>query len=127
MLGTDQYILASLRSVYLQVRQAYASYNYASAFSSLVLFCRQRYALPLLHAGYTRELTRPSSLLSSSRLSRFYFEAAKRRLYFLAPDCLERRSSQTALAEILDVLTRLLAPITSFLAEEVLCSSYFRA
>jgi isoleucyl-tRNA synthetase len=53
------------------------------------------------------------------RLSRFYFESAKRRLYFLDPDCLERRSSQTALEEILDVLTRLLAPITSFLAEEV--------
>jgi isoleucyl-tRNA synthetase len=43
VLGIDQYILASLHSLYQQVQHAYETYNYASAYSSLVLFCRQRY------------------------------------------------------------------------------------
>jgi valyl-tRNA synthetase len=46
MLGIDQYILASLHSLYQQVQHAYETYNYASAYSSLVLFCRQRYQYP---------------------------------------------------------------------------------
>ena len=52
-------------------------------------------------------------------LSAFYFDVLKDRLYTSSPNSLGRRSAQTALWRIAEVLARLLAPIMSFTADEV--------
>jgi isoleucyl-tRNA synthetase len=52
-------------------------------------------------------------------LSSFYNDISKDRLYTLAPRSRERRSAQTALYLMADGLTRLLAPILSFTADEL--------
>jgi isoleucyl-tRNA synthetase len=52
-------------------------------------------------------------------LSAFYFDVLKDRLYTSAPKSTSRRSAQTAIWRIGEVLVRLLAPIMSFTCEEV--------
>jgi isoleucyl-tRNA synthetase len=52
-------------------------------------------------------------------LSAFYFDVLKDRLYTYAPGSHGRRSAQTAIWRIGEVLVRLLAPILSFTADEV--------
>ncbi|MCL2530519.1 MAG: class I tRNA ligase family protein, partial [Coriobacteriia bacterium] len=52
-------------------------------------------------------------------LSAVIMDALKDRLYSDAPKSLERRSAQTALANILEVLVRVMAPIMSFTCDEV--------
>jgi isoleucyl-tRNA synthetase len=52
-------------------------------------------------------------------LSNIYFDVLKDRLYTSAKKSKARRSAQTALYRLLDALVRLLAPLTSFTAEEV--------
>ncbi|MDP2599128.1 MAG: class I tRNA ligase family protein, partial [Deltaproteobacteria bacterium] len=51
--------------------------------------------------------------------SAVYFDILKDRLYTEAKGGVKRRSAQTVLFQILDTLTRLMAPIFSFTAEEV--------
>lgn len=52
-------------------------------------------------------------------LSSLYFDIVKDRLYTAGKDSLTRRSSQTVLYEILNVLTRMLVPVTPHLAEDI--------
>lgn len=52
-------------------------------------------------------------------MSAFYLDILKDRLYTSATHSLARRSAQTALWHILDTITRLMAPILPFTAEEV--------
>ncbi|MBN2059742.1 MAG: isoleucine--tRNA ligase [Deltaproteobacteria bacterium] len=52
-------------------------------------------------------------------LSSFYLDIIKDRLYVSPPNSIARRSAQTAMYEILQVLIRLMAPILSFTADEV--------
>jgi isoleucyl-tRNA synthetase len=52
-------------------------------------------------------------------LSAVYFDALKDRLYSEAPKSLARRSAQTVLLNILEMLVRQLAPILSFTCDEV--------
>jgi isoleucyl-tRNA synthetase len=54
----------------------------------------------------------------SEELGGFYLDVLKDRLYTTAPGSVARRSAQTALVLIRDVLLRLMAPILSFTAEE---------
>ncbi len=54
-----------------------------------------------------------------TELSAFYFDVLKDRLYISAPKSKARRSAQTAIWRIGEALTRLLAPIMTFTAEEV--------
>ena len=49
----------------------------------------------------------------------FYLDILKDRLYTFAADSRERRSSQTALYEMLPLLTCIMAPVISFTADEV--------
>jgi isoleucyl-tRNA synthetase len=51
-------------------------------------------------------------------LSAVYMDALKDRLYSEAPDSPRRRSAQTVLMNVLEVLVRVLSPIISFTAEE---------
>src|SRR4029077_12239346 len=52
-------------------------------------------------------------------LSAFYADVSKDRLYTFAARSPERRSAQTAMYRIADGLTRLIAPILSFTADEL--------
>ncbi|MBC7267059.1 MAG: isoleucine--tRNA ligase [Coriobacteriia bacterium] len=64
----------------------------------------------VFHAVYTYCVT---------DLSAVYLDVLKDRLYADAPGWASRRSAQTALAEILRTLVRLLAPVLTFTTEEV--------
>jgi isoleucyl-tRNA synthetase len=52
-------------------------------------------------------------------MSSFYLDVLKDRLYTFKSDSVERRVAQWVLYQILSVMTRLMAPILSFTAEEV--------
>ena len=52
-------------------------------------------------------------------LSSFYLDIIKDRLYTSPPKSIARRSAQTAMNEILEVLVRLMAPLLSFTADEI--------
>lgn len=52
-------------------------------------------------------------------MSSFYLDIIKDRLYCEVPNGKARRAAQTTMYRILDVLTRMLAPILSFTAEEI--------
>lgn len=52
-------------------------------------------------------------------MSAFYLDIIKDRLYTEGTDSVERRSAQTVMTEILVTLTKMIAPILSFTAEEI--------
>jgi isoleucyl-tRNA synthetase len=52
-------------------------------------------------------------------LSSFYLDIIKDRLYVSPPKSVARRSAQSAMNEILEVIIRLMAPVLSFTADEV--------
>ncbi len=90
----DQYALQELFVLNQEVLQAYDEYNF----------------------------TRVSQLLSnycSVTLSAFYLDIIKDRLYVEKNDGIARRSAQTVCYAILDTLTKLMAPILSFTAEQL--------
>ncbi|XP_026211408.1 isoleucine--tRNA ligase, mitochondrial isoform X2 [Anabas testudineus] len=90
----DQYMLHLLREFSIKVTDAYSEFDAGRVIRTLQAF-----------------LTRD--------LSSFYFSIIKDRLYCEPEDSLGRRSCQTALEEILDGVTRAIAPILPHLAEEV--------
>ncbi|XP_054470009.1 isoleucine--tRNA ligase, mitochondrial isoform X4 [Anoplopoma fimbria] len=90
----DQYMLHLLRDYSIKVTDAYSEFDAGRA-------------IRVLQAFITREL------------SSFYFSIIKDRLYCDPDDSLGRRSCQTVLEEILDGVTRSIAPILPHLAEEV--------
>lgn len=90
----DQYMLHLLREYSIKVTDAYSEFDAGRA-------------IRLLQAFISRDL------------SSFYFSIIKDRLYCEPEDSLGRRSCQTALEEILDGVTRSVAPILPHLAEEV--------
>jgi isoleucyl-tRNA synthetase len=53
------------------------------------------------------------------KLSAFYLDVLKDRLYVNAPDAAGRRAAQTVLYEILSAMVRLIAPVLPFTAEEI--------
>jgi isoleucyl-tRNA synthetase len=60
-------------------------------------------------------------------MSNFYLDIIKDRLYCEARDGLRRRSAQTALFLILDTMTRIMAPILAYTADEIWQSMPHRA
>ncbi len=89
----DQYILARTAEVDAKIRAAYDAFEFHRAYHAL------------------NEYT-------NTDLSALYFDVLKDRLYTFAPSHPGRRSAQTALWRIAEALTRLVAPILSFTAEE---------
>lgn len=76
----------------------------------------------ILHAYQQQDFTAIFHLLAdyvTSDLSSFYLDIVKDRLYVEYAAGSKRRSAQTACWFILDTLTRLMAPILSFTAEQV--------
>ena len=90
----DQYILARLAEVDKKIRAAYDSFEFHRAYHALNEF-------------------------TNTDLSALYLDVLKDRLYTFAPNHPARRSAQTALWHIAEALTRLIAPILSFTADEV--------
>ncbi|MDE1155723.1 MAG: isoleucine--tRNA ligase [Acidobacteriaceae bacterium] len=90
----DQYILARTAELDASIRTAYDEFEFHRAYQALNAF-------------------------TNTDLSALYADVVKDRLYTLAPDAKGRRSAQTAMWRIAEALTRLIAPILSFTAEEV--------
>jgi len=75
---------------------------------------RDWYDQMLFHRIYQRFIE-----FSAVDLSAIYFDILKDRLYTFAPNSRQRRSAQTAIWRICEAMVRLIAPITSFLSDEV--------
>jgi isoleucyl-tRNA synthetase len=90
----DRYILARYADVAERVLRGYEEYDYSTIFQALNAF-------------------------ATVDLSAFYADVSKDRLYTFAARSRERRSAQTAMFIMADGLTRLMAPILSFTADEL--------
>ena len=90
----DKYILARTADLDAKIRKAYDDFEFHRAYHSLNEFV-------------------------NTDLSALYLDVLKDRLYTFAPAHPSRRSAQTALWRIAEALTRLIAPILSFTADEV--------
>ncbi len=90
----DQVALAWMAQLIRRVQQAYQNYEFHLVFHRLHQFC-------------------------SVEMSAIYLDILKDRLYVSRPDSPARRSAQSTLYELLLDLTRLMAPILSFTAEEI--------
>src|SRR5207253_398239 len=94
MLEIDAWALSELDEVIRKVREAYEAYEFHLVYHALYNFC-------------------------TVTLSARYFDIIKDRLYTFAPRNHARRSAQTVLYRIADVLARLLAPVLVFTADEI--------
>jgi isoleucyl-tRNA synthetase len=94
----DQYILSKLLGLNEEVLKELEQFHFASVMQLINNFC-------------------------TNDLSSEYLDILKDRLYCDAPTSLARRSAQTTMYLILDQLAHLMAPVLSFLAEEV--SDYY--
>jgi len=99
MLEIDRWALARKGMLIQKCLKGYEDYQFHQAYSALYNFC-------------------------TVDMSAFYLDILKDRLYTSATHSLARRSAQTALWEILDAFTRLIAPILSFTSEEVFHAMY---
>jgi isoleucyl-tRNA synthetase len=90
----DQFILARTAELDAKIRAAYDDFEFHRAYQALNEYV-------------------------NTDLSALYLDVLKDRLYTFAPNHPGRRSAQTALWRIAETLTRLIAPILSFTAEEV--------
>jgi isoleucyl-tRNA synthetase len=94
MLDIDRYILARYATVARTVLRAYEDYDYQSISQALNTFM-------------------------TMDLSAFYVDVTKDRMYTFGAGSIERRAGQTAMFVIAEGLTRLIAPILSFTADEL--------
>jgi isoleucyl-tRNA synthetase len=90
----DQYILARTAELDVAIRKAYDEFEFHRAYQALNEF-------------------------TNADLSALYLDVVKDRLYTFAPKSAARRSAQTAMWRIAEAMTRLIAPILSFTADEV--------
>ncbi len=89
----DRWIMHRLQQVIADCRAAYAAYEFHKVYHTLNQFC-------------------------AVDLSSLYVDITKDRLYCDAIDSPRRRATQAAMREVFASLTRLLAPILAFTAEE---------
>ena len=90
----DQWILARYNKLVGEVREAFDGYEFHIAYHALNNFC-------------------------TVDLSKLYVDITKDRVYTERADSRARRSAQTAMYIIISGMTRLMAPIISFTAEEI--------
>ncbi|MGA6828230.1 isoleucine--tRNA ligase [Nitrospira sp. NS4] len=90
----DRWALMRLGELIPKVRQSYEDFEFHAIFHALNNFC-------------------------SVDLSAVYLDILKDRLYTFRTDSLVRRGSQTVLYDILLAMTKLMAPVLSFTAEEI--------
>ena len=90
----DQWVVVETNTLQEAVIEAYRNYQFLSVYQKVHHFC-------------------------SVDLGGFYLDIVKDRQYTLPKDSTARRSAQTAMYHVLQSLTRWLAPIISFTAEEI--------
>ena len=90
----DKWIIVEANKLQEKVLDLYNSYSYHKAVQSIHNFC-------------------------VNELGGIYLDIVKDRLYTSKTDSLARRSCQTSLEELLNILIRLIAPILSYTAEEI--------
>ncbi|MDA8083880.1 MAG: isoleucine--tRNA ligase [Nitrospiraceae bacterium] len=90
----DRWAMNSLQRLTGRVTRAYENFDFHEVFHALHNFC-------------------------VVDMSSVYLDILKDRLYTAKKDSVERRASQWVLTEILSTITRLMAPVLSFTAEEV--------
>jgi isoleucyl-tRNA synthetase len=89
----DKWILERLHTVTKECLAAYEAFEFRKVFNAINQFC-------------------------TTDLSAIYIDALKDRMYCDAPDSPRRLASQAAMHEIFSSLTRLLAPILAYTADE---------
>lgn len=89
----DRWVLSRLQDVIAKCRSAYESYDFRAVFESLNQFC-------------------------TVDLSALYIDITKDRMYCDAPASPRRRATQTVMQAAFDAITRLLAPVLAFTADE---------
>ncbi|MBQ9080740.1 MAG: isoleucine--tRNA ligase [Clostridia bacterium] len=94
MLDIDKWIVAEANKLTKVCRDGYDNYEFHIVYHSINKFC-------------------------TIELSKLYIDITKDRLYVEKADSAARRSGQSALYNVLSALTRLLAPMISFTAEEI--------
>lgn len=90
----DRWALGQLEDLKIRVRRAYEEFEFHAIYHALNNFC-------------------------SVDMSAVYLDILKDRLYTFRADSPVRRGSQTVLYEIILAMTKLMAPILSFTAEEI--------
>jgi isoleucyl-tRNA synthetase len=94
LLEIDRWALGKLEELVARVERSYDEYEFHVLYHAVHNFC-------------------------SVEMSAFYLDVLKDRLYVSPAKSPARRSAQTAMYRILDALTRLIAPVLSFTAEEI--------
>jgi isoleucyl-tRNA synthetase len=90
----DKWIIARTNDLTKTCREAYETYEFHIAYQAINNFC-------------------------TNDLSKLYVDITKDRLYTEGKTSLSRRAGQTAMYTVLSMLTRLVAPILCFTAEEI--------
>jgi isoleucyl-tRNA synthetase len=90
----DRWVLHQLNDLIARVRESYERYEFHLVTQAIHRF-------------------------STITLSSLYLDVLKDRLYTSPPEAAPRRSAQTAMRLIVDALTRLMAPVLCFTAEEI--------
>ncbi len=94
MIALDRWAVDQTLQLQDEIRAAYENYNFLEVFQAMVQFC-------------------------VGELGGFYLDIIKDRQYTTQADSLARRSCQTAMYHILEAMTRWMAPILSFTADEI--------
>eukprot|EP01119_Soliformovum_irregulare_P022323 TRINITY_DN761_c0_g1_i2.p1 TRINITY_DN761_c0_g1~~TRINITY_DN761_c0_g1_i2.p1 ORF type:complete len:935 (-),score=287.32 TRINITY_DN761_c0_g1_i2:373-3177(-) len=94
LLHLDQFTLQTLHNFYVKVVKCYNSWDFSTATKLIISYLKED-------------------------LRCFFLDAGKFRLYHSKPRSFERRSAQSCVWIILETMVHLLAPILSFLVEEV--------
>jgi isoleucyl-tRNA synthetase len=94
LLAIDRWALSKLKGLSERVMKAYDDYEFHVLYHAVHNFC-------------------------AVEMSAFYLDVLKDRLYTAPAKSRQRRSAQTAMYVILDTLTRLVAPVISFTADEI--------
>jgi len=97
MMALDYWITRQAQLLQKQVEEDYAQYHFLGVYQKVHNFC-------------------------VIELGSFYLDVIKDRQYTTREDCLARRSTQSAMYHIAEILCRLIAPITSFTADEIWAS-----
>ena len=102
LLEIDRWAMSRLQTLTETVTTAYENFNFHEVYHSLYNFC-------------------------VVDMSSFYLDVLKDRLYTFKAGARERRAAQWVLSQILSTMTRLMAPVLSFTAEEIWQSMKQRA
>lgn len=94
LLSLDRWVIDAAKDLQAEIRTCYDQYNFLEVYQKVVQFC-------------------------VGELGGFYLDIIKDRQYTTKPDSLARRSCQTAMYHVLEAMTRWVAPVLSFTADEI--------